>query len=154
MTKKDLSEFIHKAAAAAYAGGGQPEKNPQRPGFTELVYSDGDLFYRDSYTGFIRSRGMEVVRNKDVPVWSSSYGGGMIGGHEKLAKQTFGFLKKCMLAPKDFESFRGPRNFKDGDWEYKYTQDGNIEEFSGYEEIYYKGELVFFHRVIGGMVKH
>lgn len=155
MYKKDnLSKFIHTAAAATYVGGGQPEKKPQRPGFTELIYSQGNFSYRDSYTGFTRSRGMEVVCYQKVLVWSSAYGGGMMVGNEKLAKQTFNFLKKCMLAPKDFESFRGPCSFKDGNWEYKYTQEGDIEEFHGYEEIYFKEELVFFHRIIGGIINH
>ena len=153
-SRDELSRFIHKAAAATYAGGGQYDKQPERAGFKELVYSAGDFSYRDSYTGYTRSRGMEVVRYKNTPVWTSLYGGGMIEGKEKLADETFNFLKKCMMANKDFESFRGPRNLKDGDWEYKYTQEGDMEEFNGYEEIHYQGELVFFHRVIGGLVNN
>ena len=150
----ELSKFIHKADAATYAGGGQHEKNPERTGFDELIYSEGDFSYRDSYTGSSQSRGMTVVRYKGETVWASMYGGGIVSGKENIDKQIICFLKKCMMAKKDFESFRGPHNLKEGDWEYKYTQEGNIEEFSGYEEIHYQGELVFFHRVIGGMVKH
>ena len=103
MDLNKLHEFVSKAGAATYAGGGKEEDNPQRPGFKELVYMEGDFSYRDSYTGFTRSR--------------------------------------------------GPFNLTDGDWKYKYLQEGDIEEFNGYEEIYYLGELVFFHRIIGGIIK-
>lgn len=155
MDLNKLQEFVNKAGAATYAGGGEMEKIPEKPGFKELVYIEGDWNYRDSYIGFKRSRGMEVVRYQGTPVWSTTYGGGMIKGKEDLAEQTFSFLKKAMLA-KDKNTFsaRGPLNFKDGDWEYKYVQDGDIEEFNGYEEVYYKGELVFFHRIIGGVINY
>lgn len=55
---------------------------------------------------------------------------------------------------KDFDSFRGTHSFIDGDWEYKYKKDGDVDELSGYEEIHYKGEKAFWHRIIGGNVKH
>lgn len=155
MNKDELRKFVFTAGAATYIGGGKEEENPERPGFKELVYIEGDWNYRDSYVGFTRSRGMEVVRYQETPVWSTSYGGGMAKGKENLAKETFSFLKKAMLA-KDKNTFsaRGPLNFKDGDWKYKYSQDGDIEEFNGYEEIYFKGELFFFHRIIGGIIKY
>ena len=155
MTNEELYNFIDKAGKATYAGGGKREENPEREGFVEFVYEDGDLQYRDSYTGFIRSSGMEVVRQNGKVVWTSSYGGGMIEGKEELAGKTFDFLKKAMSADEgSFDSFRGPRAFTDENWEYKYTQDGDVSKFHGYEEIHYKGKIVFFHRIIGGVVKH
>lgn len=155
MNKEKLRSFIDRAGKSTYAGGGKREENPQRPEFIELVYSEDGFDYRDSYTGYIRSRGMEVVRENGKPVWSSAYGGGMIEGKEELANKTFGFLKKAMSSDEEgFNSFRGPRNFIDGDWEYKYKQEGDIEEFHGYEEIHFKGKLVFIHRIIGGVIKH
>lgn len=155
MNTNDLMQFIDKAGRATYAGGGEREKTPERKGFTEMVYQDGDFYYRDSWTGYIRSRGMELVRYKDEPVWSCLYGGGIVNGHETLADDCFEFLKKAMLAKgTDTQSARGPEQFADDDWSYSYTQEGDKTEFSGYEEIKHRGELVFFHRVIGGVIKH
>lgn len=152
--KKELKDFISKAAKSTYAGGGKPVENPQRPGFIELVYLEGDYSYRDSYSGFYRSRGMEVVRYKNEVVWSSSYGGGMTDGNEELASKTFEFLKKAMSANKEgFDTFRGPHEFKKDDWKYIYKQEGDVLEFSGHEEIYYKNKFVFFHKIIGGIIK-
>lgn len=154
MDLNKLQDFLLKASAVTYAGGGKEEESPQRPGFKELVYTEDGWNYRDSYTGFYRARGMEVVQHKDIPVWTASYGGGMIEGKEDMAGEIYKFLKKAMLAKDpNIYSARGPQFFKDGDYEYRYSQDGGIEEFNGYEEIYLKGELVFFHRIIGGIIK-
>lgn len=154
MDLNKLQEFIFKAGESTYASGGKVEEIPERSGFIELVYTEGDWSYRDSYTGFYLARGMEVVRHKNTPVWTASYGGGMVTGKEDLAKETYTFLKQAMLA-KDPHIFsaRGPQSFKDSDFEYKYTQDGGIEEFNGYEEICLNGKPVFFHRIIGGIIK-
>lgn len=150
-----LDKFLVKASKDTYAGGGEYEKIPERPGFRELVYKEGDFHYRDSYTGFYRSRGMELVRYKNKPLWTALYGGGMTKGNQKLAGQAFSFLKKAMSNKSSkLRSFRGPKSMKDGDWEYRYEQKGDINEFSGFEEILFKGNVVFFHRIIGGIIKH
>lgn len=149
---EDLFNFLDEADKATWAAGA-PEVRPERTGFHELAYKKGDFDYRDSYTGHYRSRGMTVVRFKGKPIYASLYGGGMAKGKEDLTNKTFNFLKKCLSSDeKGFESHRGPHNLKDGEWEYRYSQEGDTEEFSGYEEIYYKGELVFFHRIFGGLI--
>ncbi|HZQ29868.1 MAG TPA: DUF5680 domain-containing protein [Patescibacteria group bacterium] len=151
-TFDSLFSFINKAGKATWAGDGK-EIEAERKDFHEFEYKEGKFYYRDSYVGNFKSRGMEVVRHNDKPVWSALYGGGMITGKEDIADHTFNFLKKAMSADEEnFQSFRGPHSFTYGDWKYSYAQEGAVEEFSGYEKIYYKNELVFFHRIIGGMI--
>lgn len=133
----------------------------QRPGFKEIVYTstDGNWVYRDSYTGHFRSRGDEVIYFQGKPVWVCSYGGGMVEekhGDEDFTDQTFKFLRRAISSKSNQDSFsaRGPAHFQDGDWEYTYYQEGNMDEFSGYEEIKFQGQRVFFHQAIGGKVVH
>lgn len=153
-TQSQLLDFLDKASSATYAGNGKEEANPERPGFIELAYQEGDFSYRDSYTGHYRSRGMEVVRYKGQPVWTSMYGGGMTQGNDELAHDCFEFLKQALQTREpDFVSFRGAKLFESGDWKHTYEQQGDPYEFSGYEEILYQGKLVFFHRIIGGIVE-
>lgn len=152
-TNNDLSKFIYRASLATYAGGGSYEKVVERSGFLEMVYKHGDWHYRDSYTGFYRSSGSEVVRYQNDIVWTSNYCGGMAKGLEALASETFNFLKKAMLAkPKDQQSFRGPDYFKDELFEYSYQQRGDVLAFSGYEEIKKDGIPIFSHEIIGGII--
>lgn len=151
--KLNLKNFIKTASKNTYAGGGEYEKIPERPNFYELTYSEGDFSYRDSYTGHYKSRGMEVVRFKGKPIWSSLYGGGMLEGSENISVETFEFLKSALSAKEEgSDSFRGPKSLKNGKWKYEYTQNGDLYEFSGDEKIYFDNKLVFIHKIIGGNI--
>lgn len=154
---KKLNEFLGKAALATYAGGG-PEMDPETLGFKELEYREGDWYYRDSYCGFFQSWGREVVWHKDKPIWVSLYGGGIEGRTRtdtQFEHQTFGFLKKALSAGEKQKAFqpRGPKNFKDGEWNYVCDWNGDISKFSGHEEISHGGERVFTHDFIGGLAE-
>ncbi len=151
-----LQTFLNKAGASTYAGGGKYEETPERAGFRELVFSEGDFDYRDSYAGFYRSWGSEVVRYKGMPVWNSLYGGDVLPGNEAQAGQIFEFLKKALIVKKLSKSVggfshRGPSEHIDGEWKYTYQQNGDIQNFSGHEDIYFQGKLVFTHDVMGGI---
>lgn len=153
INKDQLFAFIKRADHVTYAGNGKAEIIPERPGFIELTYAEGDLFYRDSYTGYYRAAGITIVRFKKEPLWYTIYGGGMVPNAGEATMPTFNFLKKALLAPSDkFKSQRGPHIFAENDWEYTYTQDGDVSDFSGYEAITFKRKKVFFHRVSGGIV--
>ena len=152
-TNDQLFKLVNLAGKSTYASGKPPLTKSERKDFTEYDFVQGDWSYLDSYTGFTKSAGQEIVRFKNKIVWSNSYCGGMTEGNETLANETYNFLKKA-LSQEDpfFQSLRGPKKFTKDNWEYRYKQDGDITNFSGYEEILLKGKLVFFHRAIGGTI--
>jgi hypothetical protein len=155
MDNTTLFHFLEKALQSTYATLGVNAVQETKNGFKKLRFAEGDLSYVDSYSGFFRSRGYEVVYRKDSPIWMCSYGGGMVADQRSRTIQTFQFLKKVFLADKcGFQSVRGPHAFSDGDWHYSYTQNGGIDELFGEEEIYYKTMRMFYHRVIGGYIVH
>ena len=163
-TLEQLNNFLGKATLATYAGGGK-NIDPSKPdfisrfkGFKELEYKEGDFYYRDSYAGFFRSAGEEVIWFKEKPVWTQCYGGGMeekFCEDEKSAKETFSFLKKALSCGEKSSSFqpRGPKEFKNGEWEYYCALQGDITDFEGNEKILYKGNIVFTHKFFGGLLK-
>lgn len=151
---KQLAKFLVKAKINAYAGDGA-EVSPQRPGFYELEYKEGDLEYRDSYVGFYLAPGQEVVRLNGKPIWMMAYNGGMGNKHwqdKELADKTFLFLKKALKQVPETIPFRGPANLKEGDFEYTNEVKGDIRNFLGTERIFYKGEEVFRQDYMGGLV--
>lgn len=154
--KIELNRFIGKATKATYAGGGGKVDQPHRSGFNELEYLEEDWYYRDSYTGFLRSWGQEVVWYKGEPYWTCLYGGGMASNKldHNMAEETFNFLKKVLSTGDKENNFqpRGPKEFKEGNWEYKCTLEGDIEKFRGSEAISYRSEIVFTHDFLGGLV--
>lgn len=150
-----LNGFLGRASKATYAGGGD-EIEPWRPGFKELEHRENDWYYRDSYSGFLRSWGQEVVWHNDKPVWTCLYGGGMTENRmdSEFAGKTFHFLKKVLSAGDKENVFqpRGPKELSEDSWQYLCQLEGNIKKFNGHESISYNGEVVFTHDFLGGVI--
>lgn len=152
---RDLNQFMGHASKVTYASSGGKVES-WRKGFEELEYTEGDWYYRDSYTGSLRSWGQEVIWYKGEPIWSCLYGGGMTP--EKMdttfARETFGFLKKAFLIGDKENTFqpRGPVDFQDGDWKYHCELNGDITKFKGTESISRNNTVVFTHDFVGGLV--
>lgn len=150
-----LKKFLYNANKFGYAGDGKEINSPQRPGFDELEYSEGDYLYHDSYSGHYFAPGQEVVYYKGDPIWAMAYAGGMKFEHhsdETLTKQTIKFLKKALLAMNPEKPYRGPEKFEEGEWRYVSTLSGDIKDFTGNEKIYLKDKLVFEQNFIGGII--
>jgi len=154
-TNQELFNFVDIAGKSTYASGKPPLAKSERINFIEYNYDKDNWSYLDSYTRNTKSAGQEVVRHNNEIVWTNSYCGGMTQGNESLAGETFNFLKEALSKDDEsFQSLRGPTKCIKGEWEYKYLQEGKIDNFSGYEEILYKGKVVFFHRTIGGTINN
>lgn len=152
---EDLNNFLFNANENGYAGGGSEFIPSQRPGFDEIEYKSGDWIFHDSYSGHYFAPGQEVVYFKNKPVWAMAYAGGMkfkYHSDEKMAKETFTFLKKAMLAMDPAKPFRGPGKFDEGDWRYVSEVKGDTKDFAGNEKIYRGNELVFEQNFIGGII--
>lgn len=153
---RDLILFHEKAVRATYAGGGGAAQ-AQRPGFIELAHEAGEWSYRDSYTGFLRSWGQEVVARAGKGVWTNVYGGGMepdFMGDADFARQTFAFLKASLSAEAQSGVFRprGPEHFVRDDWCYRCSWQGDVSSFCGDEAISQGATIVFRHRFAGGAI--
>ena len=70
-----------------------------------------------------------------------------------MISETFSFLVKAMSQKPTVEfSARGAEHFDDGDWCYTYEQSGTIEDFDGFEVIQFKDEIIFTHKIMGGLI--
>lgn len=147
----ELKKFLVEAKTHTYASGGGGV-SPQRPKFKELKYRKGDFYYRDSYAGFYQAPGMEVVYFKEKPIWTMAYSGKIYEEFYDKADDTYTFLRKSMLKVPVEYPFRGPKNYKEDDFEYRFEFEGNIKLFNGREDILLNSKEVFFQDVIGGIV--
>lgn len=154
----ELAAFLVKAKRATYASeSAVREEVPQRPGFKELSFKDGNWEYRDSYSGSRYAPGQEYVKFDGLPVWAMAYSGGMLPEYHKdlvLIGQTFGFLKKVLLKVDARRPFRGPKLLVEGDWMYQSSVKGNMIRLVGLEQILYKGKEVFSQDFIGQVIIH
>lgn len=150
-----LAQFLVEAKTQTYASTNSQEVSPQRPGFKELEFLDGDWNYRDSYVGYFMAPGQEVVSFEGKPVWAMAYSGGMVPGFRDnldFAKQTFEFLKKALAMVEESRPFRGPKILEEGDWKYVSSVQGDITDFVGMERISHKRKEVFKQVYSGGLI--
>jgi hypothetical protein len=156
-TLEKLELFLKSSFSKCYLGEFKKASNIQRPSFFEMEYAESDWNYRDSFTGFYSSSGQEIIRYKGNPVWSSSYGGGVtdkyIGNLKFFTKLESFLIESLSQDSGDSFSLRGPELFEKEDWRYICKSDGDMQNFSGIEEIQFKGEKVFEHRFFGGLIK-
>jgi hypothetical protein len=150
----ELRKFLVRAKINTYAGEGK-EIEPERKDFKELEYSEEDFYYRDSYCGFYRAPGQELVRFKGEPIWAMAYDGGIAEEfytNELFSKEVYTVLKKALSLINEEIPFRGPEKLEEGDFLYTNEIKGSLESFSGTEKIFYKGKEVFMQNYIGGFI--
>lgn len=146
---QELARFIVKAKKNTYAGKGEGRK--ESDGSKNLQYREGSYVYRDRYFGSDRLGGEEVVWFKDKPAWVMNYHGGI----EREAvdpESVFVFLRKALFQVSAERPFRGPRSYKEGEFEYADSSIGDMKCFKGTEEITLRGDTVYRLEYAGGIV--
>ena len=147
-----VSTFLVKAKIATYASFGEANEINLEDSAKELTFEDGEFKYRDKYYGFNPFIGEEVVFQNGKIVWSMNYYGKIIS-LVISAKQIYEFLKSAMRQIKENRPFRGPNNFKSGNFEYIDESTGDVNNFSGTERIFFKGQEIYRLIYHGGIVK-
>jgi transcriptional regulator with XRE-family HTH domain len=141
-----LQDFLCRAKKATYAGHGA-EDSPSRPASHDLRYAEGDLLYLDSYLGGESFAGEEAIWREGQPVWAMNYAGRLLG--EGFSGD---FLKECLSLVEPSSPFRGPALHCRGDFAYRCRVEGSFGWFSGSEEIYLRGLMVYECVFHGGAV--
>ncbi len=144
----ELNEFLVKAKISTYSSS-KAKKNILRDGAKELTFKEGEFKYRDRYYGFNPFVGEEIVRRKNKLVWTMNYFG-RIFFDVVSEKQVYKFLQSAMKQVKEDRPFRGPHNFKKGDFEYLDESTGDINNFSGIERILFQGQEIYKLNYHGG----
>ena len=142
-----IIEFLIRAKKATYAGKGA-ETSPSRIKSHDLIYSENDLMYYDTYLGGEQFAGEEALWISDNPYWSMNYIGRVTG--ESFSGD---FLKEALLNVPFDAPFRGPMSYSNGDYSYKCSVSGKFEWFQGKETICFKGNEIYECYFHGGLIK-
>ncbi len=148
----ELNEFLVKAKVNTYATSGEGGERILEDGSKELVYEEGGFKYRDRYFGFGPFAGEEIVWKDGRPFWAMNYYGSPVSGAVP-AEKFYEFLKRALRKVTREKPFRGPDNFKEGDFEYINESEGGVGDFAGIEMILCRGEEVYKLSYHGGFIK-
>ena len=142
-----LVDFLLRAKRATYAGKG-PEAASSRPLSHDLHYAEGDLAYIDSYLGGERFAGEEAVWREGTPVWGMNYVGRVTG--EGFSGD---FLKAALQHGTPDLPYRGPKEYREGDYAYHCSVTGEFAWFRGTETITCRGRTVYECLFHGGSIR-
>ena len=145
-----LTAFIVRAKAGTYVGDGE-HTSPCRSGSHDLRFTDGEWTYHDSYFGGTDFIGEEVVYFAEQPVWAMNYYG-LVMDESVLAGDVYRFLQKAMQHLGAERPFRGPDEYEEGDFVYKDTSEGDLNQFEGEETIFFQKKQVYLLVYHGGKV--
>jgi transcriptional regulator with XRE-family HTH domain len=144
---EEIIEFLCRAKKATYAGKGA-ETASSRPQSHDLIYTEDNLKYIDTYLGGEKFAGEEALWNNESPFWSMNYIGRVIA--DGFSSD---FLKECLLLVPNKHPYRGPLVYHNGEYKYHCIVNGDFQWFNGYEEIFYNDTKVYECIFHGGCVK-
>ncbi|TAN58555.1 XRE family transcriptional regulator [Patescibacteria group bacterium] len=150
---KELAEFLGEANKNTYANGDALRAASLRLKSEDYHFEKNDLIYHDTYFGGRDFMGEEIVYKNQIPMWGMNYFGFIID--EKVSeKEVYDFLRKALMQEcEDIIPVRGPSNFSDDGKEYRFVADGDLENFSGKEEILFNGKVIYRCLVHGGFIR-
>lgn len=159
INKDELLQFIAQAHRHTYAAPKEIRDQYQcvesiLPGHRDFDFTEAKWRYHDSYAGHSYPPGKEIVFYNGQPVWCMSYQGIATDKlpSEFINTEVYSFLKKALMNFEDAVPFRGPAEFKEGDFRYHFEHKGDYKYFTGREAVEYKGEEVFFQDVMGSII--
>lgn len=150
---KELTSFLNEANKSTYANKDAPKAASTRPKSDDYHFEKGNLIYHDTYFGARDFIGEEVVYKDGEPVWAMNYYG-FILKLEASTKEVYSILRPALMQEyDDILPVRGPKEYKEGESIYRNSVEGNLERFSGTEEIILKDEKVYNCWYHGGSVE-
>ncbi|HEY3476261.1 MAG TPA: DUF5680 domain-containing protein [Anaerolineales bacterium] len=147
----EFVSFLLTAKQKTYATGGEGNERSLDDGTREMSYREGNFFYRDRYFGFTPFIGEEVVWEDGKVVWAMNYYG-MVTDESVSAGDVYRFLQKAIQRVGAERPFRGPDEYEEGDFLYKDASEGNVDQFSGEETIFFQKKQVYLLMYHGGKV--
>ena len=142
--------FLVWAKRATYASaGGELIVESLLPEAHQLEYAEGPFLYRDVYYGQVFFAGQETIFYADQPIWAMVYAGGMLDESASLG----GFLKAAMRQVSAERPYRGPEQYRDGDYVYTDASHGSVDRFWGEEVITFRARAIYDLRYQGRFVR-
>lgn len=160
LPKNLLIGFLIEAKKQTYANSTVEKEGSTRLGSNDYHYEEeveGELMtYHDTYFGGTKFMGEEVVyRGTNSPKWGMNYYGVTISETETEAAMDKALRPALMKVGEDNTVLpvRGPSNFENEGYIYTFKSEGDIENFTGIEEIYKGKKLIYRLHCHGGIIE-
>lgn len=150
MNKELLRQFLVDSNKAGYAGGEEKKWIKESDGSTTIPFEKGDFRSHDNFFGGEPYGGRVVVFHENKSVWMMIYYGWVAEG--VTTDPVYAVLRNALMRMPADSPFRGPKEFKDGDFTYSNSWNGDVERYSGEEQIAQGEKLIYKANYMGGLV--
>jgi len=150
MNKEGLRLFLIDSNKAGYASGDAKKWLKESDGSTTILFEKGLWKSHDNFFGGEPYGGRIIVFYEGNPFWMMVYYGWVEKGAN--IKSVYGILRNALLRMPEDYPFRGPREYREGEFIYTNSWQGELERFSGEENITCKSELPYKANYMGGYV--
>ncbi len=145
-----LIQFLLDANRAGYAAGVEKQWVKEKDGSTTITYESGEWKSHDNFFGGEPYGGRIIVFFRDKPCWMMVYFGSV--EKEVDPNAIYPILRGALKRMPEEAPFRGPRQFREGEYEYRNDWNGTVESYSGEERIMCNGAIVYQAHYRGGSV--
>lgn len=150
MNKEGLRQFLVDSNKAGYAGGEEKKWIKEVDDSTTIPFEKGEWRSHDNFFGGEPYGGRTVVFNEEKPVWMMVYYGWVEEGIE--TNSIYGVLRNALKQMPEDYPFRGPKEYKEGEFTYTNFWEGEVDRFSGKEQIIQGNKLIYQATYLGGLV--
>jgi|SRR3989344_3311815 len=153
ITKQELADFLDEAKKHSYANKDAPKASPSRLESKDYHFEKGNLIYHDTYFGSRDFIGEEVVYKNDEPVWGMNFYGYILS-ETTDGEELYEFLREALMQERSgILPVRGPKDYKKDNWEYRNAVGGELNQFTGIEEMHRAGTLLYRCYYHGGFIE-
>jgi hypothetical protein len=157
---EQLKQFLIEAKRQTYANENVKKAASLRP-FSEDYHYENEIgntkmTYHDTYFGDEKFLGEEVIYiGEGQPVWGMNYYG--VALDDGLTEEVMdNALRPALMKvgeDEDILPVRGPREFINGGYKYTFSAEGNLDYFTGVEEISKNGTVIYRLYCHSGVIK-
>lgn len=148
--KKGLRQFLIASNKAGYAEGDSKKWIKEDDGSTTIPFEQGPWKSHDNFFGGEPYGGRVVVFHEEKPTWLMVYYGWVVEGTDP--DQIYKILRGALKQMPESAPFRGPRHYEEGNFVYTNNWEGDLEQYSGEEQITKGDKLVYKATYLGGEV--
>lgn len=150
MHKEELRQFLLDSNKAGYAGGEEKKWIKEADGSTTIPFQKGEWKSHDNFFGGEPYGGRVVVFHENKAYWMMVYYGWVAEGMDN--NLVYGVLRNALKQMPEDAPFRGPNEYKQEDFTYSNSWTGDIERYSGQEQIRQGDKLIYQANYMGGLV--
>ena len=150
MSKKALRQFLIDSNRAGYAGGEEKKWVKEADSSTTIPFEKGPWKSHDNFFGGEPYGGRTVVFYNGKPYWMMVYYGWVEEGVK--TSSVYKVLRNALKQMPEDYPFRGPEEYKEGEFTYTNTWEGEVDRFAGEEQITRGGKLIYKANYLGGLV--